>query len=553
MKQRRIPAIMRRLLTLGVFVLLCACSKVSDQARQVAGGPNPWTVPGVLRIAQRQEPDTLNPIIGTQTVDTDLSMFWSGHLFNWSDRDEFVPELAAQVPTLANGGISADGLRITYHLRKGVTWQDGAPFTADDVIFSWRQVMNPNNNVPSQLGYADVERIDKIDDHTIVVHLKQRYAPFVDTFFTMANTAYGVIPEHLLGGLADINHAAYNNKPIGTGPYIVADYEKGAYIRFVANPHYWRGKPGLAEIDYRFIGNDNTALTLLKTHEVDFYYRADASLAPDLRGIPGTAVILSPFTRFTDLGFNAGNPILADVRVRKALAYGTNRAELIAKVTHGVSMPTNSDQPPYGWAYDPHVTTYPYDPGRARALLAEAGWLPGPDGIRRKDGAPLSLVIVGYTGASVVTAAEEVIQRQWQDLGVDVEIKNFPSDILYAPKAAGGIEQNGKFDVAFEQWANGIDPDDSVLFKCDLAPPHGWNIYHFCSPTLDAAEDAALVDYRQAQRKADYAVVQSVLTDRLPIFVLWFERDQHVINTDFKNFRPSHNATPFWNTWEWQI
>jgi peptide/nickel transport system substrate-binding protein len=199
------------------------------------------------------------------------------------------------------------------------------------------------------------------------------------------------------------------------------------------------------------------------------------------------------------------------------------------------------------------VTKYPYDPARAGALLGQAGWTAGPDGMRTKAGAPLQLQLVGYTGSAVVTAAEAVIQRQWRQVGVDVLIKNFPSDVLYEAQSAGGIEQSGKFDVAFEQWANGIDPDESVLFKCAFAPPHGWNIYHFCDRRLDAAEDDALEQYDQSIRRKDYAVVQEILTDRLPIFVLWYERDQHVINTDFKNFKPAHASTPFWNTWEWEI
>ncbi|HYK52147.1 MAG TPA: ABC transporter substrate-binding protein, partial [Candidatus Eremiobacteraceae bacterium] len=290
---------MKRLALL--LALLCvACSKVSEQSAS-SSASNPWTIPGVLRIAGRQEPDTLMPIIGTQVVDTDLSMFWDGHLLNWSDQNQFVPELATAAPTLENGGISKDGLTITYHLRRGVKWQDGAPFTAADVIFSWQQVMNPNNTVPSRLGYDDIERIDSPDPYTLVIHLKKRFAPFVATFFTMSNTTYGVIPKHLLGGLHDLNRTDYANKPIGTGPFIVADYEKGTLIKFVANPHYWRGPPKLKEIDFRFIGNDDTALTMLKTHDIDFYYRAAQSLAPSLKGIPGTRIVLSPFTRFADL------------------------------------------------------------------------------------------------------------------------------------------------------------------------------------------------------------------------------------------------------------
>jgi ABC-type transport system substrate-binding protein len=134
-----------------------------------------------------------------------------------------------------------------------------------------------------------------------------------------------------------------------------------------------------------------------------------------------------------------------------------------------------------------------------------------------------------------------------------VSIKNFSSGQLYATLLAGGIEQSGKFDVAFENWANGIDPDDSILVRCDMAPPAGWNIYHFCNRELDDAETRAMESYDRPTRKAMYARVQHVLTSELPFLVLWYQRQLDVINTDFQNYKPAHASTPFWNTWEWSI
>ncbi len=508
---------------------------------------------GVLRMASRQTPDNLNPLLGTQTVDTDLSMFWAGYLFNWSDRDELVPELAVRVPTMQNGDIARDGLRITYHLRHGVRWQDGAPFTADDVIYTWRQMLNPQNLVVSRFGYDLISRIDKRDDYTIDVHLKNRFSPFVTTFFTMANHPNCILPEHLLAKYPNINRVPYNSLPVGTGPFRLAKYEKGSSITFVANDGYWRGPPKLRRIDYRIIESDNTMLTLLKTHEIDFYYRAAESQAPSLRGIPGTRIVISPFTRFADLGLNASNPALRDVRVRRALAHAIDRNALVAKVTHGVALPGDSDQPSFFWAYNPHVTRYAYQPKRAAVLLDQAGWHVGAGGIRVKSGQPLNLELVSFTGSATANDAEVFVQEAWRQAGVDVTIKNFSSAQLYATLGAGGIEQSGKFDVAFENWANGTDPDNSILFRCDMAPPAGWNIYHFCNPELDSAERAALTAYDRQTRKAMYARVQDIVASELPIIVLWYQRQLDVVSTDFKNYKPAHAVTPFWNTWEWSI
>ncbi|MDQ2817830.1 MAG: peptide ABC transporter substrate-binding protein [Candidatus Eremiobacteraeota bacterium] len=533
--------------------LLCGCTRVGTQT---SGGPqtaNRWTVHGVLRWAGNAEPDNMNPIVGNQQVEVDLSMFWAGYLFNWKDTNEFEPELATQVPTLQNGGIAKDGLAITYHLRKGVKWQDGAPFNADDVIYTFQQIMNRNNNVASRVGYELVERIDKKDDYTITVHLSRRYAPFIATFFTMAGTPYPVLPKHLLAKYPDINRVAYNNLPVGTGPFKVVQYTKGSLIKMVANPNYWRGAPKLKEIDYHVVPDENTILTQLRTHEIDFEYYAPASQAPSLRKIPGTRIYLTPFTQYGQLALNLDNPILKDVRVRQALAYATDQQALIANVSHGVYTTGDSDQPPFLWAHNPDVKKYAPDMQAAGRLLDQAGWKMGSGNYRYKDGQKLSLVIAGSTGRVEAQQMEEIVQNEWRKIGIDTQVKNYVAPLFFATYGAGGIIQTGKFDVAFFSWINGVDPDDSTNFMCNQFPPAGQNVYHFCSPALDAAENTALTNYDQTQRKQAYDKIQGILAEQEPLILVWYVQRQDIANTDLKNYRPAHAVTTFWNTWEWEI
>jgi peptide/nickel transport system substrate-binding protein len=533
-----------------VTIAATACTRTGAHH---SGGRNAWTVPGVLRIASRQDPSNLNVLLGTETVDTDLSMFWAAYLFHVSDQNVLVPEMATREPTLRNRDISNDGLAITYHLRRGVTWQDGAPFNADDLVYTWHQMLNPSNAVVSRQGYDLISRIDERDPYTVVVHLRRRYAPFVAGFFTMANHPDCILPKHLLSRYPDLNRIPYNERPIGTGPFRVERYERGSEILFIANDRYWRGAPALRRIEWHIVANDDTMLAMLQSHAIDFFYRAPETMVHNLRGIPGTRVVLSPFTRYADVGFNAAVPALSDVRVRRAIAYATDRKALVDKVTHGVTILGETDQPPFSWAYDPHARHYPYDPSAAAHLLDAAGWRVQPDGIRRKDGRPLSLTLASFTGSQTGAAAEELLQAQWRQAGIDVTIKNYPSGQLYATKSAGGIEQSGKFDVIFENWANGADPDDSILIACSMAPPNGWNVYHFCNHDLDAAENTALTQYDPAIRRAAYARVQEIAAEGLPFFVLWYQQELDVVNTDLKNYRPAHAVTPFWNAWEWRI
>ncbi len=539
------------LILVAAVATISACTKVGTSTG--VGNGNPWTVHGVLRIAGVSNPDNLNPLIGEQQTEVDLSMFWAGYLFNWSDQNEWVPELATDVPTTKNGGISADGLAITYHLRKGVKWQDGAPFSADDVIFTWQAVMNSRNNVQTRTGYDLISRIDKKDDYTIVIHLTRRWAPFVNTFFTMSSTPYPILPKHLLAQYPDINHLPYNNKPIGTGPFIVQEWQNGVVLRMTANPNYWRGPPKLKEVDYYVIPDETTILTQLRTHEKDMEYNAPASQTPSYGLISGVHIYKTPFTQYSQLALNLTNPILSDIHVRQALAYAVDQQELIDTVTHGVNMKGDSDQPPFLWAHADGLPQYNHDPTMAGKLLDQAGWTLGRDGYRYKNGQKLELALSGVAGAAVTEAVELVVQREWRVIGVQSDIKNYQSNIFFENYASGGIIQAGKYDVGFYSWLNGVDPDDSTLFMCNQMPPNGQNTVRFCNKDLDAAENDAMTQYDQDKRKIAYDKIQHILAQQEPIIITWYLRRQDIVNSDLKNYKPAHAVTTFWNTWEWEI
>lgn len=550
MRSRRIAAVIA---AVACASLLPGCTKVSSTDTAAAASANPWTKHGTLRIAGLSEPDSLNPIVGNQQIDTDLSMFWGGYLFNWSDRDEFVPELATEVPSLENGGISKDGKRIVYHLRSGVKWHDGAPFGADDVIFTYHAVMNPKNDIPSRSGYDLIASIEKRNDTTVVVHLKKAWSPFVSSFFTMSSTSYAILPKHLLEKEPDLNRVAFNTKPVGTGPFIVDRWQRGSHIVFRANPNYWRGRPKLDRIEYETVPDENTILTQLRAHETDLEFNAPTTQYPSLSGIPGVKVTLTPFTSYTQIAFNLKRPLVADVRVRRALRYATDTKTLIEKVAHGVAIPGDSDQPPFSWAHNGHLPQLTFDPAKARALLDESGWRPGPDGIRVKDGRRLSLLLTSAGGSATGKATAILLQSWWHDVGVETQVKDYQTALYFATYGEGGIVQTGKFDVALYAWINGVDPDDSTQYMCDQFPPAGQNTNWWCNREVDRAEAAALASNDRAVRKAAYDRIQELMVEDVPFIPQWFSRRIDAFNTDLKNYRPAHAVTNFWNSWEWEI
>lgn len=542
-------------------VMLGSCTRVDAPRTAANGGTagvsggqrHPWTKPGVLRIGSLSDPDSLNPLLSAFQVSTDLSMFWAGYLFNYSDANALVPELATQVPTLRNGGIGKDGLTITYHLRHGVQWQDGAPFDASDVVFTWYAVMNPNNNVQTRTGYDDITTIATPDRYTLVIRLKKPFAPFVDTFFTMGSTAYPVLPKHLLAQYPDINRAAYNSKPVGTGPFVVQEWHRGQTLRMIANPHYWRGAPKLRAVEYHVIPDENTLTTSMRTHELDFWYNASSTNYPAASKIEGTRAVLTPFTQYSQIGFNTTRPVLSDPRVRRALAFATDRKHLIDTVTYGVNILGEGDQPAFAWAHDPQLESIPFDPARARALLDADGWRPGPDGVRVKNGRRLHLVFATATGSAVGNRMTVLLQAAWRDIGVESEVKQYASALMFATYQTGGILQGGKFDVEFSSWLNGIDPDDATIIRCDQIPPHGQNIFRFCDPKLDAQERIALTSYDQTVRKRAYSQIQRTIVDQVPWLTMWFARRFDVVSDDVQGYKPAHAVTTFWNTWEYSI
>ena len=540
-------------LAVALAIAFGACTKVDTGQSTASGGRHSWTRPGILRAASLTDPDNLSPLVGSSQIDVDISMFWAGYLFRYDDKNDVVPELATELPTLANKGISSDGRTITYHLRKGVTWHDGAPFGADDVKFSWQAVMNPNTDVANRTGYDLISSIDTPDQQTVVVHLKRPFAPFVNTFFTMSSTPYPVYPKHLLAQYPDLNRVPYNSKPVGTGPFIVSEWHRGQTLRMVANTHYWRGAPKLKEIQYRAIPDENTLTTSMKTHEIDLWFNASSANYATASKIPDTRAVLTPFTQFSMLAFNNARPILSDVAVRRALALATDRKRMLETVTYGVNILNEGDQPMFSWAYDTTLKPIPFDLAQARAALDSAGWRAGPDGIRVKGGQRLHITFATTTGSAVGNRLSVLLQSAWKEAGVELEIKQYASALYLASFTAGGILQTGKFDVASFSWVNGVDPDDATIFTCDQFPPHGYNQSRFCNKELDAQERIALSSNDQAVRKKAYARVQEIVVDQLPTFTMWFARRFDVVSVDLKGYKPARAVSTLWNPWEYDI
>lgn len=529
---------------------LAGCTKVSNGN---VGGRHAWTQAGVLRVAIQSDVKSLNPLLNSNTTDGFIAYLMFEPLLSADRKGNPVPILATSVPSIENGGISRDGLTITYHLRRNVRWTDGVPVTARDVKWSWQAIMNPGNNIVSRHGYDYVRSIETPDDYTVVVRLKQQFAPFVNTFFAMSDQPMPVAPAHVLSKYPDINQIAFDNAPtVSDGPFRFAQWSRNDHITLLRNDRFFLGRPRLNRIEIRIIPDENTTVNLLRTHSIDFMFQASPETYPALRSVPDVNLVFVNVNGYERIQINNLHPVLADQRVRLAIAYAIDKRRLVDTLTYGQMTEATEDIPNWMWAFNPTVRSYPHDPAMAREQLREAGWAPGPDGIMRKNGEPLNLVLVTNNSNATRRQAGLELQAMLREAGIGVEIKTYPADLIFAPAGMGGILQLGKFDLALNGWYAGIDPDDSSQYMCQNVPPGGYNYSRFCNPEMQAAENAALTHYERGERVAAYLETQRLLARYNPEVFFWWRRQMEPISVDFRGFDPNP-VVESWNAWRWSI
>jgi peptide/nickel transport system substrate-binding protein len=540
--------------TLGALALMAACAlslgcaKVSESA----SGPLPPT-PGVLRIGSYEDLDSLNPLLSDELFVEGVCQFIYSGLIDFDDHGLPIPDVALEVPTRRNGLIAPDGKTITYHVRRGVTFSDGVPLTSADVRYTFDQIMNPRNNLPYRTQYDDVASLQTPDPYTVVVHLKEPSAPFVSTF--MHNGVVGsILPKHLLASVADFNHAAFNIHPIGSGPFVVKSWQPGALLDLTANPRYWRGPPRLREIQYEIVPNQNTLLTLVRSGGIDLYFLAPETQAAALAAAAGFRVTAVPNMNYEHIAFYCKRPPFDDVRVRQAMAYAIDWRRLQHNAYRGIDQPGMTDTSPLSWAYDPTVHDYPHDLARARALLDEAGWRMASNGVREKNGQPFSVTIASVTGVTTRLDVEQLVQADLRDVGVDVQVRNYPANLLFSTQAAGGVLANGRFDMALYGWSYTIpDPDDTATIGPDALPPIGANYSRYVDRELGNWQRAARESYDPSVRKSNYIKIQRRIHDAVPFYTIVWRANVNAVSDHMLNFKPAPAISDFWNSYEWDI
>jgi len=527
--------------------LITSCTRVQTAG---PGGRHQWTQPHILRVADISEPDHFNPLLSTM----DLVYFLDSLVFSFliiaDDHGKLIGDLATEVPTLRNGGISNDGRTYTYHLRRDVRWHDGAPFTAADVKFTWQAVINPNNNTLHREGYDRIARIDTPDKYTVVLHLKRRYPPLVTRFFTpLQEGVKGILPAHLLAGLHDINQIPFNSHPIGTGPFKFSSWERGRRIVLLRNDYYYKGRPKLNEIIFNVIPDDNSVLNAVRVHDIDLVTTPPPVLYEQYKALPDVSVSLAPWNAQNILILNQRRPQLHDLAVRKAISMAIDYNSIISKIEHGVGTIPHDIVPEQSIGYT-NNPSYRYDPAAARAVLDHAGWRPAPDGIRQKAGQRLDFVIHASAGSANGRLIATFLQPALRAVGMNLDIKMYPYNVIFSHE---GPLYTFKYDLADYSLTLPYDPDNLFYYGCDYWFPKGENIYGICDAAFDRLEKAGLQTDDPAQRAKLYHQAEREFHNSVGIIPLYNLRRPVAHNPDLRNFSTAPASAPWWNAWQWDI
>ncbi len=501
----------------------------------------------ILRVAYSAEIDILNALTSQNLTDIEVTMVEGLIISN--DKNQYIPVLAKEIPTYENGGVVKrdDGkIDMTWHLQQGVKWHDGVEFTSKDVCFTWKFIVSEGSEVYNRDEYLNIEDCKEVDPYTVVFTWKVPYAPY-NTLFE------AILPEHVLGKLstADIlTYDAYNRSPLGTGPFKFAEWKAGEYVRVVKNPDYWRGPdmPKLDEIVFTFIPDNNTRLNAMKSKEYDLGIGFQPNQVKDLKAIDGYDVSLIDSNAFIHFGTSIksenGKKLFSDAKVRQALYYAIDRQAIANDLMEGTVTLADTPINPLSPYYNKDAPVYNYDPEKAKQLLDEAGWKPGADGIREKDGVRFSFVMLNRAGRNDRIAIAQVIQALLKEVGVDVQMET--------KESAAWTEQwrSGNWEGMVGGWFLTADPSVTNLYACE----GGNNMTGFCDPKLDevlTASDQAL-DFKDRKPLIDQA--QVILAEDAFDLPIYFNVIPISFAKTLQNFKGSGtNLGSFWNCYEWDL
>jgi peptide/nickel transport system substrate-binding protein len=520
-----------------------------------------------LVIGMAQFPSSLHPDIDPETVKTYATYFALRPITAYDKDWHNTCLLCTELPSLDNGLAKIEtrpdgtkGMAVTIKLKPDLKWGDGVPVTARDLLFTWKLGTNPASGFSNAHPWDRASSVDVVDDHTAVLHMKR-----VDVSFASWDE---ILPEHVEGPAAAkggdagayLQNTIYNSAPttagLWNGPYLITGYESGQQIVFEPNPSWPGHKPYFKKITLKLVENTAALQANLLSGDVDMVAGEGIGLTIDQVLVlrkqhpEQFTYTFRPSLTYEHLDVQRDDPALGDVRVRRAMLMAADRDTMVKRLFEGMQPVATTWVNPLDPNYDGSIPTVSYDTAGARALLAEAGWRPGSDGVcRDKDGHRLSVVLTTTAGNRLRELQEQVLQSQWKAACIEATIKNEPARTLFGDT----LKHRTYTGLAMYAWSSDVNESPRRTLGTDNIPTaannwSGSNYTAFSDPKMDADITAAESELDPGKRKAIWADMQRIYAEQLPVLPLFFRADAHVTPTWLTGYSPTGNAdlTPLW-------
>ncbi len=525
-----------------LFCLLAACALVlaGMAPGAAAAGPAGREAPvdgGRIVVGTIGDATSMIPMLTADSASHEMSGYCYNGLIKYDKDLNIVGDLAR------SWEVSPDGLTITFHLRKGVRFHDGRPYTSKDALFNYRFMVDPKTPTPYAGDYLKVKKAEAPDPYTFRVTYKEVFAPGLSSW-TLPQ-----MPAHLLEG-KDPRKSPLNRHPVGTGPYIFRRWDPGSRVVLVANPDYFEGRPHIQTLIYRVIPDMATLFLELRSGGVDWM----GLTAIQYRRQTDTPFFRKNFRKYrflssgyTYLGWNMRDPRFRNVNIRRALSYAIDKKEIIKGVLLGLGQVATGPLKPGTYWYNPKVRRYPYDPQRARRLLAREGWTDHDgDGWLDKKGRRFEFVIITNQGNAYRANTGVIIQRRLADIGIKVRLRTIEWSAFLKE-----FINKGRFEACILGWSIPPDPDPYEVWHSSRARPGGLNFTGYKNPELDRLLAAQRATFDRVRRKAILDRIQEILADQVPYTFLYVADSLPILGARYRGIKPapagiSYNFIKWW-------
>ncbi|GIK72091.1 MAG: ABC transporter substrate-binding protein [Chloroflexota bacterium] len=570
-----LPNILRRQRTLtATFILLVIAVLALAACGAPAGAPAPGdaSAPSQIVVIIPEEPASLNQYHAVAAIVRQVADAVSAPLAAPNAQGEFVPVLAAELPTVANGGVSEDYLTVTWKLRPDLKWSDGEPITSDDIKFTWEAVSNPASGNVLSLGFEKIASIETPDELTAVITYSELNQAYLQQFM------YGILPRHATGAPEEMLQWAWNRNPVSGGPYVVTEWNAGESIVMDRNPHYYlEGQPYIDRVIFTIVPDPGAQMAMMakgEAHvqlwpgEVKEVYDAQMNGMAAIQEIPGQwnmtlfFNLSRPFDN--DPGAEPPHPILGDLRVRQAIAHAIDYETIVTAVNPGVIETATPFA--YGWYQCDQERKYLYDPETAKALLEEAGWVEGPDGIRvaqgaayAEDGTRLRVQLNGYTNFQQLVKLEEALAEMFKAVGIETTIQNDDFSIIFGSFDDGAPRQLGNFDILVYDTSLPMEPHASIAntYMSTAIPtadnPAGNNASRWVNARADELIQAAGATVDLDARRAAYCELSDLIATELPRLNLYLFTEGYGASNRLSGYEVNMWGSLSWDIQNWRL